>query len=571
MVYQPTAARVISRVQCCITLGAIVLFAVGAPVCVAATYQCVGKDNKKVFSNTPCGANMLEVETRVPAAGAKHTREMSQLWEYLHLGTDPADYDAMIPLLVRTVAPLDANWGPSHVQWAAVNAMVKRDLHRDIDPINARAQTALAAIWQHALDESLSDEDLSQLLRFYRSALGNDYVEFQLQLTSINSSAAAEMLRAMTTGQTTASRGAQSPTTEQIAARQRVQDLSLSVWLAKSQSGSAAGNDFLSKAVIATRGDVLDALTMRYGSELGEFDSFNHSAAVSKVVAAGALVSGPWSREAVARELQAALVSEPQKRAAEWRAAYAVSADASPQLPRPQLEPPEELESGDALFPAENPHPAHQLEIMGTLPANVPIADFEAIYATDITSKEKVSGPCQRYTNLGPKEFDQFTYPQALEVMRTAPIVRIGERYRAAVAVDQFLPGRCNWHLREIRYRLFVKGYGYELARNNGVGQIQVMDAQRRAVDAAKGGSFYEGQLDIWCGRLLNRNIAPYYPAGCGALDDFRPRVPPEVFAAVPALQRESHSLVYVSPGTRSVQANFHDVDELAAPTPAHP
>lgn len=104
-----------------------------------------------------------------------------------------------------------------------------------------------------------------------------------------------------------------------------------------------------------------------------------------------------------------------------------------------------------------------------------------------------------------------------------------------------------------------------------GQGEIQVVDAKRRAALAASGATLYEGQLDVWCSKLLNRNIAPYYPEGCGALDDFRPRVTPAAFASVPPLQRDSHRLVYVSPHTAAVKANFHDVDALPALAPTRP
>ena len=472
----------------------------------------------------------------------------------------------MIPMLARTVAPLDANWGPSHVHWAAVNALIKRDLHQDTDPLAAHAQSSLALSWQHALDQSLNDEDLRTLLRFFRSSLGKDYVEFQQRLSSIDRAAGADMLSRMTTGQSGNSANVQSSTPEQMAVRQRAQNLSLPLSLTRAQSGTAA-SAMLSKLVVTTRGDAIDALIARYNSELSDFENFNRSVAVSKVAAAGAVVAGAWPHDPAAQELRAALAAEPQKRAKEWQVAYAIPSDTAPQIPEQKVKAPNELEPGDTLFPVANPHPAHQLEIVGTLPNTIPVGDFQAIYATDITSKAKVSGPCQRYTNLGPKEFDQFTDPQALEVLETIAITPIGDHYRATVPVDRFESGQCNWHLREIRYRLYVKGFGYRL-RDAGIGQIQVMDARHRAVEAAKGGLLYEGQLDIWCGKLLNRNISPYYPVGCGALDDFRPRVPPKIFAGVPALQKASHSLVYVSSEATSVQVNFHDVDALAALTP---
>src|SRR4029077_389532 len=88
-------------------------------------------------------------------AAAAKTQQIAQLWGYLHLDSSPADYDAMVPLLARTVAPLDPKWGPSHARWAAVNALIKRDLHQDIDATAARATVARGVHWQHALNQTL--------------------------------------------------------------------------------------------------------------------------------------------------------------------------------------------------------------------------------------------------------------------------------------------------------------------------------------------------------------------------------------------------------------------------------
>ena len=497
-------------------------------------------------------------DARAPHAIPRDTRAaaLAETWEYLHLGSVPfGDYDAMVPFLARTVAPLDANWGPQHVHWAAVNELIRKDLHEDVDVKAERARKALAAIGQRALDRSLSDDELAQLLQFIHSTLGKDYASFQQQLSSINNSAGAELMRRMT-GQSSGREHDQSATPQQVAERRRVQELSLEQRLARSQLSDGAAAALLDKMVLATRGDALDLLALHYANEFAQFDKFNRSAPIAKIAATAPLMTELSSHDPAFQDLKAALAAEPQKRAAEWRATYDVAPDTSPSLPRAEVKLPGVLEPGDALFPGENPHPTHRLEIAGTLPTSVPLADFEAIYATDLATKENISGPCQRHA-------EHFSYPDPLEVIQTVAIVRNGDRYRASVSVDRYQPGRCNWHLRELRDRLFVSGFGYRSAHHGNGGQIQVMDANHRAIEIARGAEVYEGQLDIWCGKMLNRNIAPHYPVGCGTLDDFRPRVPTAAFASVPELERQSHALVIVSPDTTSVEENFHDVDVL--------
>ena len=407
MVYHRTAPKHRLRMHRRIAPPAVVLFAVVALIC---------------FSKALAGP------IHVASTEAKRTQDVAELLGYLHLDTVPADYDAMIPMLARTVAPLDANWGPSHVHWAAVNELIRRDLHRDIDASAQRARVALAGIWQRALEQSLSDEDLARLLRFYRSPVGKDYVQFQLSLATIDNSAGSDMLRTMWTGQSPANEGSQprQASPEQIAARRRVQDLSLPLWLAKSEPHAVEGGDLLTRVVVVTHGAELDALSTQYRNELGEFDTFNRSAAVSKVAAAGALVTDPWSRDPARKEVQDILTAEPQRHSADWQAAYAVPPNVSPRLSQPVVKPPQELEPDDARFPEKNRQPAHQLQITGTLPSSVPLGDLKVIYATDIATDDKVSGPCQTYVNLRPKEIDQSGHPQALEVVRAVPIVRTG-------------------------------------------------------------------------------------------------------------------------------------------------
>jgi hypothetical protein len=59
---------------------------------------------------------------------------------------------------------------------------------------------------------------------------------------------------------------------------------------------------------------------------------------------------------------------------------------------------------GNGEYPARNPRHAHTLEVAGTLPSVIPIGDFIAVYASDMTP-EKVSGPCQILNNIGPEQF----------------------------------------------------------------------------------------------------------------------------------------------------------------------
>lgn len=214
-----------------------------------------------------------------------------------------------------------------------------------------------------------------------------------------------------------------------------------------------------------------------------------------------------------------------------------------------------EVKTSQAAYPVPNPHPTDALEISGTLPATVPLASVQAVYATDLTAGERAAGPCQLLdTNLP----EALRYAVPLEKKDTMPLVRQGGRYHITLYVDRYLPGSCNWHLRQVRYRLFVAGYGYRPI-NAG---IELRDEAYVAAAAAKGYKLYQGRVDEWCGDALNRAVTPYYPKYCGIWNDSMRRVPPGQRSFVPPEATAPEELVDALPaGSHTFEINFHDAD----------
>jgi hypothetical protein len=225
------------------------------------------------------------------------------------------------------------------------------------------------------------------------------------------------------------------------------------------------------------------------------------------------------------------------------------------------------VKPGDSEQPMPNPHPTHSFEAAGTLPAAIPVEDFLAVYATDFSPTAKVSGPCQRLDDLGPKEFWR-TLPLLKE--ESVPLARADGRYRATFVVDRYLPGQCNWHLKEVRYRLHASGYGY-VDSNFGVGKIKVFDELHPPSDLPKWETIYRGRVDVWCLEGRNKNVTPYYPEICGDWSTYNFRASPSLRANTPPEATESHAVVMALPDTASIELNFHDLDVLApreAPRP---
>jgi hypothetical protein len=214
---------------------------------------------------------------------------------------------------------------------------------------------------------------------------------------------------------------------------------------------------------------------------------------------------------------------------------------------------------GNSEYPVANPHPSHTLEVAGALPPAIPVGDFLATYITDVEPGEKISGPCQHLSDIGPKEL---WYVEPLLKQESVPLVRGGGRYRATFVIDRYLPGRCNWHLNQIHYRLLALGFGYrDYVR--GVGQIEVFDDRHPPVHLARGEKVYRGRADVWCLEARNKAVTPYYPETCGDWDTYNFRASPNLRATVSPEATESHPIVMALPDTVSIELNFHDLDAL--------
>jgi hypothetical protein len=173
------------------------------------------------------------------------------------------------------------------------------------------------------LDQSLSDSELDRALRFFRSPHGHRYLDFQARLLALDTPAGQDMIREMSTAQPPARVGVGNSAAAAIAIRTKVQSLSLQLLLLGSQPQAIQAREMLSQYVLATRADQLDSLGAAFASDLDQFERFNHSAVISKIIAAEARGMAAWTQSAEMKEMQGILLAEPRKHAAEWKAAYA--------------------------------------------------------------------------------------------------------------------------------------------------------------------------------------------------------------------------------------------------------
>ena len=104
------------------------------------------------------------------------------------------------------------------------------------------------------------------------------------------------------------------------------------------------------------------------------------------------------------------------------------------------LRSPEETQ-GSANYPRDNPTPTHKVIIEGTVSSTIHLK-MNAAY------EGKISADCWKSPLYSAGEVEGTATP----VRRTVPVVLTadGEHFRGQFFVDQFLPGKCGWHLYTI-------------------------------------------------------------------------------------------------------------------------
>jgi hypothetical protein len=270
--------------------------------------------------NSPAAAASLGLE------GSARQLKIAEVRSDLNIKIDVNTFDAMVPLLARTVAPGDSSWNPEHPKWIAVCALITRDLHRDLADAVGSEQKSMDAKWEAALDQSLTDSDLNQLLDFYRSSMGKRYLKFQKSLDPIIVAGGAAFIGSMSTARPVKGMELVSPSPQTIALRQRAFRLAFSNCLAApalQNSRAKQARDMVEQTALSTQGPALDAIARRYSADLPSFEQFQRSAPVNLIVGAGQTLMVTQGRSSEGNALQGVLMAEPTKHASQWQAVYA--------------------------------------------------------------------------------------------------------------------------------------------------------------------------------------------------------------------------------------------------------
>jgi len=166
------------------------------------------------------------------------------------------------------------------------------------------------------------------------------------------------------------------------------------------------------------------------------------------------------------------------------------------------------VEPGDPRFPAANRAPHNLINIEGTLPQELPIKEFIAVYAaTTCTRRDPLNGEML-----------------PLIVVRKYAVLRKIDHYKVAVWADAFERGNCGWHLRDMTYTLHVKGYRYSIFGQQNPALRYCIRGPRIEVLHRGISTSCETHLppprseptNVWCWKT-DRSTHPYYPISCSA------------------------------------------------------
>jgi hypothetical protein len=277
----------------------------------------------------PVASGASEGAPPVSAERQRLAAQVMQSWNPDSLAakptTDPAVAAAWAEPLVHDLDPNNARWNATHPKWGAMRDVVVADITPDMEGEIRGLQTRLSDSMAIDMAKRLSEADLAQLLHYFTSPEGRRFVAFQEQITQLFSSSMREALQQ--------ERGAAAQPASQDVLKERLQLLMLSStaqitqsWLEEAQRTHADTSGFqaigfIAGAVAARRGAELDALRLRYASDLARFDRFNQSPLGKRFFAA----FGETSKSvglSTATMLHTFQRAEEAKYGARWKSAY---------------------------------------------------------------------------------------------------------------------------------------------------------------------------------------------------------------------------------------------------------
>ncbi len=237
--------------------------------------------------------------------------------------------DNVALMMTKQLASQDPTWNPKNPKWPSIFQRVREDLRADLSARLAASLIGAQGLWSQALSVSLSEEDIRQLVSFFRSDQGKRYIRFQRKLDVIVTAAILEMLQNPKSGPL--ANGPSNQDRHDKYAEFLNLSLSMRIGQANQKALTPAGASASVKespwpsiigVVISSHRAELDQLRGEYQRDLDGFAAFNGSAPLSHVLTANQLAMPQWVNSSMGRELSAAVIIAVTNRMPAWERAY---------------------------------------------------------------------------------------------------------------------------------------------------------------------------------------------------------------------------------------------------------
>lgn len=152
-----------------------------------------------------------------------------------------------------------------------------------------------------------------------------------------------------------------------------------------------------------------------------------------------------------------------------------------------------------------------------------------------------------------------------------------GEQKRIMIAVDKYLPGKCNWYLADIRYSTSQGAkVPYEQSATYGNRIVGTLEQERHSHHVGwqpKPGELREGRVDLWCSRHLSGLESTTIPrCTTWALATGAPTAtPPDPVRNAAGSDKGDVPFTHILASTRVVEIYFHDADAAHVSGPRFP
>ncbi len=235
---------------------------------------------------------------------------------------------------VRILGAKDSTWKGDNPNWKPVFNIVHDDLSRDVGLLLLAQVRDMAAHWDHELSLHLTSSQINELLKFYRSDVGQRYIAFQKQLIAVQEGVLSASVVDRTSAGADPHRMAEAPTAAQIGSRKSVAALSwvyLSVLGPSSRPSSNASaaddtiiHDMMVDALAKVRGPELDQLNIQYHADLPAFATFTESPVAKALILVYGFVAKDVQSDPASPGIAfaAALQRSVEQHTPEWKAAY---------------------------------------------------------------------------------------------------------------------------------------------------------------------------------------------------------------------------------------------------------